>query len=108
MSESLYFIRGRQISSDDLHDIRTIIMFWLSVNRTFGSFVTNHHERRKVHAKETSLLHPGREGFHFTASLVEHTTVSDLCDELQLQPKIFYIWQKQLFENGDAAFTASY
>jgi transposase-like protein len=27
--------------------------------------------------------------------LVEHTAISDLCDEYQLQPKIFYIWQKQ-------------
>ena len=37
--------------------------------------------------------------------LVEHTPVSDLCDEYQLQPKIFYIWQKHFFENGAAAFT---
>jgi transposase-like protein len=38
--------------------------------------------------------------------LVEHTPVSDLCDEHQLQPKIFYIWQKQFFENGAFAFTS--
>jgi len=36
--------------------------------------------------------------------LIEHVAVSDLCDEYQLQPKIFYIWQKQFFENGAAAF----
>jgi len=36
--------------------------------------------------------------------LVEHAAVSDLCDEYQLQPKIFYSWQKQFFENGAAAF----
>ena len=36
--------------------------------------------------------------------LVEHVPVSDLCDEYQLQPKIFYIWQKLFFENGAAAF----
>jgi transposase-like protein len=36
--------------------------------------------------------------------LVEHVAVSDLCDEYQLQPNIFYIWQKQFFENGAAAF----
>ncbi|HIJ97428.1 MAG TPA: multicopper oxidase domain-containing protein, partial [Desulfuromonadales bacterium] len=41
-------------------------VFWLSENRTFGSFVINHHERRKVNAKETSQLHPRREGFRFT------------------------------------------
>ena len=37
--------------------------------------------------------------------LIERTPISDLCDEHQLQPKIFYIWQKQFFENGTAAFT---
>ena len=36
--------------------------------------------------------------------LVEHVPVSDLCDKHQLQPTIFYIWQKQFFENGAAAF----
>jgi transposase-like protein len=37
--------------------------------------------------------------------LVEHVAVSDLCDEYQLQPRIFYVWQKQFFENGASAFT---
>jgi transposase-like protein len=37
--------------------------------------------------------------------LVEHLPVSDLCDKHQLQPTIFYHWQKQFFENGAAAFT---
>lgn len=36
--------------------------------------------------------------------LVEHVAVSDLCDEYHLQPRIFYCWQKQFFENGSAAF----
>ena len=36
--------------------------------------------------------------------LVERVAVSDLCDEYQLQPKIFYLWQKQFFENGANAF----
>jgi hypothetical protein len=30
--------------------------------------------------------------------------ISDLCDEYQLKPQIFYGWQKQLFENGGSAF----
>jgi len=30
--------------------------------------------------------------------------VSDLCEELGLQPTVFYRWQKELFENGAAAF----
>jgi len=36
--------------------------------------------------------------------LLEHVPVSDLCEELGLQPNIFYRWQKELFENGTAAF----
>lgn len=36
--------------------------------------------------------------------LVEKETVSDLCDEYQLQPNLFYRWQQQFFENGPAAF----
>ncbi len=30
--------------------------------------------------------------------------VSKLCDELALQPTVFYRWQKEFFENGAAAF----
>jgi len=36
--------------------------------------------------------------------LVEGTPISDLCDEHQIQPTQLYQWQKQLFENGAAAF----
>ncbi len=36
--------------------------------------------------------------------LLEGAAVSDLCDEYELQPTVFYRWQKQLFENGTAAF----
>ena len=36
--------------------------------------------------------------------LVEGVPVSDVCDELQLNVNVFYAWQKQLFENGVAAF----
>ena len=36
--------------------------------------------------------------------LVEKDPVSKLCDELKLQPTVFYRWQKELFENGAAAF----
>ena len=30
--------------------------------------------------------------------------VSDLCDELQINPNVFYLWQKTFFEQGAAAF----
>jgi transposase-like protein len=36
--------------------------------------------------------------------LLDHVPVSDLCDEYQLQPTLFYAWQKLFFENGTAAF----
>jgi len=35
---------------------------------------------------------------------VEKVTVSDLCDRYNLQPTVFYRWQKQFFENGTLAF----
>ena len=36
--------------------------------------------------------------------LLDHVPVSDLCDELNLQPTVFYRWQKEFFENGASAF----
>jgi len=36
--------------------------------------------------------------------LLDKVPVSDLCDELGLQPNQFYLWQKAFFENGAAAF----
>jgi transposase-like protein len=36
--------------------------------------------------------------------LVDGVAISDLCDKHQIQPNQFYQWQKQLFENGEAAF----
>ena len=30
--------------------------------------------------------------------------ISDICDRYRIQPTQFYLWQKQLFENGAAAF----
>jgi len=36
--------------------------------------------------------------------LLEGVAVSTLCDELALQPTMFYRWQKELFENAVAAF----
>ena len=36
--------------------------------------------------------------------LVDKVPVSELCGELALRPTVFYRWQKELFENGAAAF----
>ena len=38
--------------------------------------------------------------------LLEKQPISKLCDELGLQPTVFYRWQKEFFENGAAAFQA--
>src|SRR5687767_9619396 len=54
-----------------------------------------------------------RERRHFTPQqkvaivkehLVDGVPISELCDRHHLQPAQFYLWQKQLFENGAAAF----
>ena len=50
---------------------------------------------------------------HYTAAekvailrrhLIEKEPVSAICEGLELQPTVFYRWQKELFENGAAAF----
>jgi len=36
--------------------------------------------------------------------LLEGKAVSEVCQQHQLQPTVFYAWQKTFFENGAAAF----
>ncbi|HEY6846243.1 MAG TPA: transposase [Terracidiphilus sp.] len=36
--------------------------------------------------------------------LLDKIPVSDLCEELGLQPTVFYRWQKEFSENGASAF----
>src|SRR5262245_4956895 len=38
--------------------------------------------------------------------LLEKVPVSDLCEELRIAPSLFYLWQREFFENGQAAFQA--
>jgi transposase len=40
--------------------------------------------------------------------LVDKVPLSDLCDEYDLHPTVFYRWQKMFFENGAAAFSKSH
>ena len=35
--------------------------------------------------------------------LIDHEPISVVCDRHQLQPTVFYRWQKELFENGHLA-----
>ena len=57
-----------------------------------------------THEEATEGLRAGREGRHPERHLLEKEPISKLCDELGLQPTVFYRWQKELFENGAAAF----
>jgi len=59
---------------------------------------------------------PQRSRRHFTTEqkvallkrhLIDKVPVSDLCNEEELQPSVFYQWQRQLFENLAGAFTTS-
>ena len=36
--------------------------------------------------------------------LIDEVPISDLCEKHEIQPTLFYQWQRQLFENGTAAF----
>ena len=36
--------------------------------------------------------------------LLEKKPISDICQEHNLSVNLFYLWQKQFFENGTAAF----
>ena len=36
--------------------------------------------------------------------LIEKKPLSEVCEKHDLQPSLFYYWQKQLFEKGDASF----
>ena len=36
--------------------------------------------------------------------LLEKKPISDICQEHSLSVNLFYLWQKQFFENGTAAF----
>src|SRR5690349_1545589 len=39
--------------------------------------------------------------------LLEDKPVSDICEEHNLSVTLYYLWQKQFFENGAAAFAKS-
>jgi transposase len=36
--------------------------------------------------------------------LIEKVPISDVCQKHQIQPTLFYLWQKKLFEDGAAVF----
>jgi transposase len=67
---------------------------WVSIEPRGGFSVTR---SRKNHTPEQKVAILRRH-------LLDGVPVSDLCDELGLNPNVFYVWQKQFFENGAAAF----
>lgn len=57
---------------------------------------------------------PSRPRKHYSAGdkitilrkhLIEHIAVSELCEQYQIQPTLFYRWQKQFFEQGEIVFS---
>lgn len=53
-------------------------------------------QRKNYHAHEKVII--------LERHLVDRISGSDLWDEYNLQPTVFYRWQKEFFENGVAAF----
>jgi|SRR5213594_2568679 len=39
--------------------------------------------------------------------LVDKVAVSDLCEQYHIQPSVFYVWQRQMWENLEAVFETS-
>ena len=59
-------------------------------------------ERMREEATEAS--HGRGKSCDTAAASLENVPVSDLCEELDLQPTVLYRWQKEFIENGAAAF----
>ena len=53
-------------------------------------------ERKRFSAEEKVRL--------LRLHLVEKQPISQICDQHQVKPNVFYRWQKQFFENGSASF----
>ena len=54
--------------------------------------------------KQRKHYAPGEKVAILRRHLVEKEPISKLCDEVGLQPTVFYRWQKEFFENGTGAF----
>lgn len=50
--------------------------------------------------KQRKNYTPQEKVFILKRHLVDRIPVSDLCDQYDLQPNVFYRWQKEFFENG--------
>ena len=81
-------------------------LFCLSRNgKNKAARISYNLERRFSHVQENSesLQRPEKVAI-LRLHLLEHTPVSDLCDQHGIHPTMFYRWQKEFFENAAAAF----
>jgi transposase-like protein len=62
--------------------------------------------REEARDGETAAAQPQgrREAGDLREHLVDRVPVSTVCEKHQIQPSLFYYWQRQLFENGASAF----
>jgi len=61
-------------------------------------------DKNGSNARERRHFSPQQKVAIVKEHLVDGVPISDLCDRHHLQPAQFYLWQKQLFENGVTAF----
>ena len=57
-------------------------------------------DNRKTHRN----FSPEKKAAIVRRHLQDHVAVSDLCDEYNIHPSLFYRWQKQVFDNLTGAF----
>jgi transposase len=83
-----------------------IILYWFNVNwnlpplaqaATLSPEVLSMTEKRKHYTGPDKVA-------ILRLHLLEKKPVSDLCDQFDIHPTLFYRWQKEFFENGAAAF----
>ncbi len=60
---------------------------------------TNNRKRKQYQAAQKVAI--------IRQHLIENQSVSDLCDEYGIAPSVYYRWQKQFFEGGEAAFATT-
>ena len=54
--------------------------------------------------KKTRQYTPDEKVSILRQHLIDRTSVSEVCEQKELQPSVFYRWQMQFFEQGSAAF----
>ena len=55
-------------------------------------------------AKKRKNYSPAKKVQILKKHLVDRIPLSDICDQYDLHPTVFYRWQKAFFENGASAF----